>query len=63
MFGKAGFNVYKKCYDAGEHKTNRRCAYNAPPFICEKRDIDELLKMRLVFLTILNHKLRIIHFG
>ena len=47
--GKAGFNVYKKCYDAGVNiKPTGDALIIAPPFVCEKRDIDEIIeKMRL----------------
>ena len=46
--GKAGFNVYKRCYDAGVNiKPTGDALIIAPPFICEKRDIDEIIeKMR-----------------
>ena len=46
--GKAGFNVYKKCYDAGVNiKPTGDALIIAPPFICEKKDIDEIIdKMR-----------------
>ena len=47
--GKAGFNVYKKCYDAGVNiKPTGDALIIAPPFVCEKRDIDEIIdKIRL----------------
>ena len=46
--GRAGFNVYKRCYDAGVNiKPTGDALIIAPPFICEKRDIDEIIeKMR-----------------
>ena len=46
--GKAGFNVYKKCYEAGVNiKPTGDALIIAPPFICEKKDIDEIIdKMR-----------------
>ena len=46
--GKAGFNVYKKCYDAGVNiKPTGDALIIAPPFVCEKKDIDEIIeKMR-----------------
>ena len=47
--GKAGFDVYKKCYDAGVNiKPTGDALIIAPPFVCEKKDIDEIIeKMRL----------------
>ena len=47
--GKAGFNVYKKCYDSGVNiKPTGDALIIAPPFICEKKHIDEIVdKMRL----------------
>ena len=47
--GKAGFNVYKKCYDAGVNiKPTGDALIIAPPFVCEKKDIDEIIeKMRV----------------
>ena len=46
--GNAGFNVYKKCYDAGVNiKPTGDALIVAPPFICEKKHIDEIFdKMR-----------------
>jgi len=46
--GKAGFNVYKKCYAAGVNiKPTGDALIIAPPFVCEKKDIDEIIdKMR-----------------
>ena len=46
--GKAGFNVYKKCYDAGVNiKPTGDALIIAPPFVCEKKDIDQIIdKMR-----------------
>ena len=46
---EAGFNVYKKCYDAGVNiKPTGDALIIAPPFVCEKRDIDEIIdKIRL----------------
>ena len=46
--GKAGFNVYKKCYEAGVNiKPTGDALIIAPPFICEKKHIDEMFdKMR-----------------
>ena len=42
--GKAGFNVYKKCYDAGVNiKPTGDALIIAPPFICEKKDIEEII--------------------
>ena len=36
--GKAGFNVYKKCYDAGVNiKPTGDALIIAPPFVCEKK--------------------------
>ena len=47
--GKAGFNVYKKCYEAGVNiKPTGDALIIAPPFVCEKKDIDEIInKMRV----------------
>ena len=52
--GKAGFNVYKKCYDAGVNiKPTGDALIIAPPFVCEKKDIDVIIeRMRK---GILNH--------
>ena len=46
--GKAGFSVYKKCYDSGVNiKPTGDALIIAPPFVCEKKDIDEIIeKMR-----------------
>ena len=42
--GKAGFSVYKKCYDAGVNiKPTGDALIIAPPFISEKKDIDEIV--------------------
>ena len=47
--GNAGFEVNKKCYDAGVNiKPTGDALIIAPPFVCEKKDIDEIIeKMRL----------------
>ena len=43
--GKAGFNVYKKCYDAGVNiKPTGDALIIAPPFICERKHIDEIIE-------------------
>ena len=43
--GKAGFNVYKKCYDAGVNiKPTGDALIIAPPFICDKKNIDEIIE-------------------
>tara|TARA_Y100000813_G_scaffold97935_1_gene69982 strand:+ start:1007 stop:2347 length:1341 start_codon:yes stop_codon:yes gene_type:complete len=46
--GKAGFLTYKKCYEAGVNfKATGDCLIIAPPFISEKKHIDEMIdKMR-----------------
>ena len=46
--GKAGFRVYKECYKAGLNiKPTGDALIIAPPFICEKKHIDEIVeKMR-----------------
>ena len=42
--GKAGFQVYKKCYEAGVNfKATGDCLIIAPPFVCEKKHIDEII--------------------
>ena len=39
-----GFDVYKKCYDAGVNiKPTGDALIIAPPFVCEKKDIDEII--------------------
>jgi beta-alanine--pyruvate transaminase len=41
--GKAGFQVYKSCYDNGiNFKATADALILAPPFICEKKHIDEI---------------------
>ena len=41
--GKAGFQVYKSCYDNGVNfKATADALILAPPFICEKKHIDEI---------------------
>ncbi len=43
--GKAGFQVFKKCYDAGVNfKATGDCLIIAPQFICEKKHIDEIIE-------------------
>ena len=43
--GKAGFQVYKKCYETGVNfKATGDCLIIAPPFICEKKHIDEIIE-------------------
>ncbi len=43
--GKAGFSVYKECYEAGVNfKATGDCLIIAPPFICEKKNIDEIIE-------------------
>ena len=42
--GKAGFLTYKHCYEAGVNfKATGDCLIIAPPFICEKKQIDEIM--------------------
>ena len=42
--GKAGFLTYKKCYEAGVYfKATGDCLIIAPPFISEKKHIDEMI--------------------
>ena len=42
--GKAGFLTYKHCYEAGVNfKATGDCLIIAPPFICEKKQIDEII--------------------
>jgi len=47
--GKSGYNVYKKCYEAGVNiKPTADSLIIAPPFICEKKHIDEIIdKLRI----------------
>ncbi len=43
--GKAGFQVYKKCYESGVNfKATGDCLIIAPPFISEKKHIDEIIE-------------------
>ena len=43
--GKAGFLTYKKCYEAGVNfKATGDCLIIAPPFISEKKHIDEMVE-------------------
>ena len=42
--GKAGFLTYKACYEAGVNfKATGDCLIIAPPFVCEKKHIDEII--------------------
>ena len=41
--GKAGFQIYKACYDNGINlKSTADALVLAPPFVCEKKHIDEI---------------------
>ena len=41
--GKAAFQIYKACYEAGVNfKATGDCLIIAPPFISEKKHIDEI---------------------
>ena len=43
--GKAGFQVYKECYKAGINiKPTGDALLIAPPFICDKKNIDEIIE-------------------
>ena len=43
--GKAGFQVYKECYKAGINiKPAGDALIIAPPFICDKKQIDEIIE-------------------
>ena len=43
--GKAGFQVYKECYKAGINiKPTGDALIIAPPFICDKKNIDEIIE-------------------
>jgi len=43
--GKAGFNCFKACYEAGVNfKATGDCLIIAPQFICEKKHIDEIFE-------------------
>ena len=42
--GKAGYLTYKSCYENGVNfKATGDCLIIAPPFICEKKHIDEII--------------------
>ena len=42
--GKAGFEAFKACYEAGVNfKATGDCLIIAPQFICEKKHIDEII--------------------
>jgi len=42
--GKAGFEVFKSCYESGVNfKATGDCLIIAPQFICEKKHIDEII--------------------
>ena len=43
--GRAGFECFKACYDAGVNfKATGDCLIIAPQFICEKKHIDEIIE-------------------
>jgi len=43
--GRAGFETFKACYDAGVNfKATGDCLIIAPQFICEKKHIDEIIE-------------------
>ena len=43
--GKAGYETFKSCYDAGVNfKATGDCLIIAPQFICEKKHIDEIIE-------------------
>jgi beta-alanine--pyruvate transaminase len=43
--GKAGYECFKACYEAGVNfKATGDCLIIAPPFICEKKHIDEIFE-------------------
>ena len=43
--GKAGFQVYTSCYEEGVNfKATGDCLIIAPPFISEKKHIDEIME-------------------
>ena len=43
--GKAGFQTFKHCYDAGVNfKSTGDTLIIAPQFICEKKHIDEIIE-------------------
>ena len=57
--GKAGFQVYKKCYEAGVNfKATGDCLIIAPPFICEKKHIDEIVEKLRKGITNYNQTLK-----
>ena len=42
--GKAGFDCFKACYEAGVNfKATGDCLIIAPQFICEEKHIDEII--------------------
>ena len=47
--GKSGYQVYKECYNAGLNlKPTGDALIIAPPFICEKKHLDEIFdKLRI----------------
>ena len=43
--GKAGYECFKSCYEVGiNFKATGDCLIIAPPFICEKKHIDEIFE-------------------
>jgi beta-alanine--pyruvate transaminase len=43
--GKAGYECFKACYEAGVNfKATGDCLIIAPPFVCEKKHIDEIFE-------------------
>ena len=55
--GKAGFQVYKACYASGVNfKATADALILAPPFICEKKHIDEIFdKLRKGIIQYMKH--------
>ena len=54
--GKAGFQIYKACYASGVNfKATADALVLAPPYICEKKHIDEIFdKLRKGIIEYMN---------
>ena len=50
--GKAGYACFKKLFEAGlSLKATGDCLIVAPPFICEKKHIDEIIEKIRIGIT------------